>query len=130
MRAVRSRIRLGSWLALFALTVQFALSFGHLHVGGIHPRSFASARVLRSASAPGMAAVRTSGPAQQSPDRPIDPVCAVCAVTQLAGSVVPAAAPTLPLPIAHVRVSLGVGIEFATAVSPQLSFEARAPPRA
>ena len=31
MRWLRSHIRFGSWSALFALTVQFALSFGHVH---------------------------------------------------------------------------------------------------
>jgi hypothetical protein len=31
MTWVRSNIKCGSWIALFALVVQFALSFGHFH---------------------------------------------------------------------------------------------------
>ena len=35
MRWVRSRQKLGAWCALFAVTVQLVLSFGHVHVAGI-----------------------------------------------------------------------------------------------
>ena len=33
MRWFRARLRAGARLALFALTVQIALSFGHVHLG-------------------------------------------------------------------------------------------------
>lgn len=36
MRWFRGHIRLNSWFALLALTVNFALSFGHVHVLGGH----------------------------------------------------------------------------------------------
>jgi hypothetical protein len=128
MNWVRSRVRLGSWLALFALAIQLALLFGHLHLSATHPRSFVSARASRCAVGPGIATVRVSSPAQQNPERLTVPACDICAVAQLAGSVVPPAAPSLPLPTTRVRVSLNIGIEVAAGVSPQLSFEARAPP--
>ena len=37
MRWFRSNIRVGSRLALFALAVQFLLSFGHFHAGSAQP---------------------------------------------------------------------------------------------
>ncbi len=44
----RSRSRLGSYLALFALTFQLAVSFGHVHLDHIAPVP-AGATVLASA---------------------------------------------------------------------------------
>src|SRR5208337_3280215 len=49
----RSRMRLGSWSALFALTIQLVLSFEHLHFDGASPRSVSAQTVsLRTVLAP------------------------------------------------------------------------------
>jgi Protein of unknown function (DUF2946) len=120
--------RFSAWLALFALTVQFALSFGHLHVPG---------------SAKGMPSLLSLAIAQSSTDAPNDPAkpakpvkqiahdqCAICASIELAGSLIPAAAPSLLLPADLSNSRLGTSTDVAIAASPSLSFQARAPPQA
>jgi hypothetical protein len=42
MRWIRGNARLNSWVALLALAVNFAVSFGHVHVPGSHASEHAS----------------------------------------------------------------------------------------
>ena len=129
MRWLRSHIRAGSWSALFALTVQFALSFGHVHVDGTSPRSSLAPRALQFAMQLAATNVDSSTvPIQHKPDGLADDFCAVCSVTQLAG--VPAMVPDLPVPIGSVHISLNPRAEFAFVSSTPLFFRARAPPYA
>jgi hypothetical protein len=129
MRWLRSHIRYGSWLALFALTVQFALSFGHVHFNDTSLRSSLASRALQFAVQPAAALVDSpAAPIQHKPDGLSDDFCAVCSVMQLAG--VPAMVPELPVPIGSVHILLNSRVEFAFASSPTLFFRARAPPYA
>jgi hypothetical protein len=76
----RSNRRIGGGLALFALVIHFALSFGHLHVA-----------TFEKATA---AALTSSEPAASVPDAPANPSnhsgladsCAICANIHLAAS--------------------------------------------
>jgi hypothetical protein len=119
MRWFRTHIGLGSRLALFALTVQLVLSFGHIHVGKIALASPHSA--LTVAQAPD----RGPGP---KPHTGADDFCAICAtVSLLASSVLPTASSPLP-PVAAEHRWL---TEFASARISSDSFvlfQARAPP--
>jgi hypothetical protein len=121
MRWFRTHIGLGSRLALFALTVQLVLSFGHVHVGKIAPAS--SQGTLSLAQAPD----RDGGPGPK-PHTGADDLCAICAtVSLLASSVLPTASSVLP-PVAAEHRWL---TEFASArisSSPFVLFQARAPP--
>jgi hypothetical protein len=118
-------------LALLALAIQFALSFGHLHFHGSRQGSTAAPFVLgwtvqlSTASPQGPA-----GPAQHTPDGAAGDSCAICSVMQLAASAVPAAAPALPLLEAVGRTSLDATVAFTLAASPHILFQARAPPHA
>jgi hypothetical protein len=77
---LRSNRRIGSGLALVALVIHFALSFGHLHVAR-----------FENATA---AALTSSEPAPGGPDTPAHPsshpgladACAICANIHLAAS--------------------------------------------
>jgi Protein of unknown function (DUF2946) len=116
MKWVRSNIRLGARLALFALVVQFALSFGHFHA-------------IAAQAAPSIQSVQQQLPAPSpDPDRHQDDLCAICAVMALASTAVAAAPPSLPLP-----QSVELPLRTTEAAFPRLqaaraAFQSRAPP--
>jgi hypothetical protein len=122
MRWVRDNRRIGAWAALFALAVQFVVSFGHVHLAKFAPSSSAASGIslLQTAS-------RDGAPAPNNHTGAAD-VCAICATIALvANSVLPEAA-QLPPPIA---LPTALRHEFSAAFSvfdPHSSFQARAPP--
>jgi Protein of unknown function (DUF2946) len=124
-------------LALFALLVQFALSFGHFHplaaqaAPAIHT-AFAQANIAHTAGLSALDAV--SEAAQQQPpsnhdndQRPADG-CAICTVMALASSVLFASPPKLLLPDAIEVLFLVTDAEFAHLGSLWPAFQSRAPP--
>ena len=147
MKWFRSNIRLGSQLALFALAIQFLLSFGHFHGGGAQVASasldakrsafhdtigFAAARLDGSeraaqANASGLVRLKTLAgdvPAGQPGDD-----CAVCAVMALANTVVNAAPPPgLPTPYATALSYSAADAGFADPNSVVVAFQPRGPP--
>ena len=127
MRWFRSHLHFGSRLALFALAVQIALSFGHVHLQDLaQPTAQQSAGLTApSADVPGAPAA----PSKKSHGA-IDDFCAVCQLIQLAATSVPATAPSLVLPVASGDIRLGHKTEFDLAASSPLVFQARAPPLA
>jgi len=103
-------MRLGSWAALFALAIQLALSFGHVHLGGGDPRSWGPL-VLRWATEPPPALPDAPAvPASHKPAGLADDFCLICSAMQLA-------------------YTMARG-DFAIAASPHRPFRARAPPYA
>jgi len=96
------RLKLAS-LALFALTCQFVLSFGHVHLdrfaGGSINWAMAAAAGKTVAATPGKVTLADlpTPPRQKSPDRLGDDFCAICASINLAGALIAPTAPT-PLP--------------------------------
>ena len=122
-------MRFGSWSALFALTVQLVLSFGHVHFAGTSLRPNLAPRALQLAIQPAAARVDSPTiPAQHKPGGLVDDFCAICSVMQLAG--VPALVPDFPVPVGSLGISLDPSVEFAFAVSSPRFFRARAPPYA
>ena len=125
MRWFRSRSRLGAYLALFALAFQLAVSFGHVHLERIAP---VSAGVGVLAAAP---------PAADDLTAPSNPTgraglaadhCPICTLIHLAGALVPAEMPSLPLPAVFSRLRLETAAEFDLTASHATLFRARAPP--
>jgi Protein of unknown function (DUF2946) len=121
----RSTRRFGAGLGLFALMLQLALSFGHIHADDLVPRSaadLAGAVVLNQAK-PGLAHdEQAPGPAHDD--------CPICAVMHLAGTIVVPSPPTLVLPTARAAApppSLTAPFVLAARRSP---FRTRAPPQA
>jgi len=130
----RKHIKHGSRLALFALAIQFALSFGHFHgeiaraapaiQTGLADADHAIAAALAAQEAPSAAAQQPSGP---DTDRHASD-CAICAVLSLANNFLFATPPLLELPQAVELLHLTTGAEFAHLGSLHPSFQSRAPP--
>jgi hypothetical protein len=116
-------MRFGSWCALFALAIQLALSFGHLH--------FAS-----SAAAAAMASAAAEPPADAPDDQPtpskhsrVADYCTICASLHLAG-LLTAEPPSVTALQPSSQARLTVRIEAPSSTHSGLPFNARAPPLA
>ena len=131
MKWVRSNIKRGSRLALFALAVQFVLSFGHFHGGAAQAapalQSGLAASGLSAADTVGLSAQRQS-PAHHDSDQQPSDACAICAVLALANAMLFATPPLLLLPQAIEILYLSTDAEFAHLNSARVAFQPRAPP--
>ena len=136
MKWFRRHIKTGSRLALFALAVQFALSFGHFHFDAAKAAPAVQAALTDAdlSWAQSHAATESaSGASQQQPaghdtdQQPID-ACAICAVISLAGNLLLSTPPLLLLPQAVELLYLVTDAEFAHLGSVRLPFQSRAPP--
>jgi hypothetical protein len=124
MRWFRSKLYLGSRLALFALAVQLVFSFGHVH---LHHAASATTNSATIGSGPVLLSERAPG---HNPDAALDADCPICALLQMAIASVPSTAPVLPLPAHPDATGMLPHSELALASSPQSLFQARAPPSA
>jgi hypothetical protein len=123
MSWVRSNLRFGSWCALFALAVQLLVLFNHVHCSqsGCWP---ASQQAIGSvAGDDGATDSKSTGPA-------IGDYCLLCAVIHMAGTVLPATAPSEPIAIVVQKSPPWADLADIAASAPHGIFQARAPPRA
>ena len=119
MHWCRTRLRLGSYIALFALAVQLVLAFGHVHLDGGGRQT----RIEVSAA--------TAAPAGHNGPKVADDFCAVCALIHLASTLVPAELAALPLPVVFGQLRRPESaLHFALPASSPAAFAARAPPLA
>ncbi len=123
MKWFRSNIRTGARLALLALLVQFALSFGHLH-GFAPPAASARPSVLPADHA----AKPQPAPARQHDSDQSRDACAICAVMAMASTVLFSSPPILLLPDAVQILRQFTDAEFAHLNSAGPAFQPRAPP--
>jgi hypothetical protein len=121
----RSRSRVGSYLALFALAFQFVVSFGHVHLEHMVPVS-AGATALASAQPSSDDLNAPSSPAGR--EDLADDCCPICTLIHLADALVPAATPALSLPSVFDRRRLNLAAEFYLTALHGALFQARAPP--
>ena len=132
MKWFRKHIKQGSRLALFALAIQFALSFGHFHgvAAEAAPASVSAPTAAADISGDTLGAEATS---QQSPashhgdQQPVDN-CAICAVMALAGTAMVSPPPVLSLPQAYEFLYLAADAEFLHLKFVGVHFQPRAPP--
>ena len=122
MRWFRRNMRFGSWCALFALTIQLGLSFGHMHFAS----SAATAALASAAAEPAGAADDPPTPTKHS--RVAD-YCTICASLHLAG-LLTAEPPSVSTLRPSSGESLKVLIEAPSSIYSGLPFNARAPPLA
>jgi hypothetical protein len=125
MKWFRSNIKTGSRLALLALALQFALSFGHFHAAAQAAPAVQSSLsyVLTAAGEP------TQQPASdRDSDRKQGDPCAICAVIALANAVLFATPPLLQVPQATEFLYLTTDAEFTDLNSAYPAFQSRAPP--
>jgi hypothetical protein len=115
MKWVRSNIKLGARVAVFALAVQFALSFGHFHA-------------IATQAAPSIQSTQQLPPPSHDSDQHPDDFCAICAVVALASTAVAAAPPALPLPQAVELPRRITDAAFLHLHATRTAFQSRAPP--
>ena len=134
MKWFRSNIKSSARLALFALFVQFALSFGHFHVLAAPSANSAQSALPRAAVVDaGDLAVESQAKSRQAPvrhdrDQQIPDACAICAVMAMASAVLFASPPILLLPEAVELLYRTTDAEFIHLKSARTGFQPRAPP--
>jgi hypothetical protein len=119
MKWFRSNIRRVSHIALFALAIQFALSFGHFH--GIAAEGVFATQAAQNLSAPQPASD------QGSPEHPGD-ICAICVVMAMANTVLFATPPVMLLPQTTALSYMPAAAEFVRVTHLRVAFQPRAPP--
>jgi hypothetical protein len=116
MKRLRLQARKLSLLALFALALQLGLSFGHVHAGYFAPDG------AQTASAP------TNTPDSDHDHNAAGDICAICATVAMAGSLVDATPPVLPVPTSF-HAARHALLAQSDAPDPQrAAFQSRAPP--
>ncbi|MCP1967230.1 DUF2946 family protein [Bradyrhizobium elkanii] len=134
MKWFRRHIKTGSRLALFALAVQFMLSFGHFHpiaaAQAAPGLSLVDLAYIGTSATPDLAVQVTGTPQPANPDNDRHPAdnCAICAVISLASSMLFTAPPVLLLPEAIELLFRTTNAEFAHLKSAPAAFHSRAPP--
>jgi len=137
MKWFRANTKHGSRLALFALLVQFALSFGHFHplaaqAAPAIQTGLTHADLVQSGTSAARDAANAAAHKQlpSSPDHDQHPSdgCAICAVIALATNLLFATPPVLQLPQAVELLYLTTEAEFVHLKSARHAFQSRAPP--
>jgi hypothetical protein len=119
MRSCRANNNFGL-LALIALALQFAVSFGHVHIDNTYPARTIIGLGTRAAQ---------SLPAQQ-PGQDGDDYCAICASIYLAANSFVPVAPLLPVPSASHLIERSDHGAPAFVAPQRAPFQSRAPPLA
>lgn len=130
MKWFRSKIRHGARLALFAMLVQFVLTFGHSHwFAQAAPLAQSQlADSVKGIASPDSAAIQKQSPTNPDREHPGDDNCAICAVVAMAGTVVFATPPLLHLPQVVELLYRTTDAEFLHLESAKHAFQSRAPP--
>jgi hypothetical protein len=125
MNWFRSRSKWGAYLALFALAFQLALTFGHVHLDRFAPLSSSQFTVAGTDASSGAhnSPVDPAGRGDRADDR-----CPICTLIHLAGTLVVAKPPSLPLPDVFRRLPTKPAVAFDFAEPQRALFAARAPP--
>jgi hypothetical protein len=131
MKWLRSNIKHGSRLALFALAIQFALSFGHFHAIAAQ----AAPAILSGASQSSFPvpdavskATRQQPASDHDSDQQPNDFCAICAVIAMANAALFATPLVLQPPQAVEFLYLTTDAEFVDPNSARVAFQPRAPP--
>jgi hypothetical protein len=112
------------WLALFALACQFAVAFGHVHLGSFSGGPVAGANSIRAIEHPPAG----PHPPRQHPNRP--DFCAICVNFALTGTLVAPASPLVLAPSLSVNVLLWPLATGEAVAFDHLTFDPRGPPLA
>ena len=120
MRWFRDNVRHGSWLALVAIAINLALSFGHVHVAGQVSDRGLIAAVLGASD---------HGKAPAHPDGPFgDDLCPICIASSAIANAIAATPPAIPLQLTATVVDRPIApVRFALSL-PRAPFQSRGPP--
>jgi len=132
MKWFRSNIRHGARLALFAMLVQFALTFGHSHwfaqAAPLAQSSLQQTDRSNGIASNDRAAIQKQSPSGPDREQPGDDNCAICALVAMAGTVLFSTPPLLELPQAIELLHRTTDAEFSHLKSAGTAFQPRAPP--
>jgi hypothetical protein len=126
MRWFRSQKLKVASLALFALTCQFVLSFGHVHLNRFAGQ--ASNWAIATAAGKVTLADLPVSPRHKSPSGLGEDICAICANINLAGALI---APTAPTILPEISLYTELHWSFAATQAESIGhihFNARGPP--
>ncbi len=121
MRWFRDNVRHGSWLALVAIVINLAISFGHVHVAGqVSDRGLIAAAL----------GATDHGKAPAHPDSPFgDDLCPICIATSAIANGMAAAPPAIPLQLeAAVFVDRPIAVVRLAVSLSRAPFQSRGPP--
>ena len=118
MQWFRAKRSPSGYAALFALALQLALSFGHLHLGEL---ALGKTTLAAAANAPD-----SQAPPGTVPDR--DEVCAICAIISLSGALLISDAPTLVFAGVQQEALFPDLLAVLVSDPTRAQFQARAPP--
>ncbi len=120
MRWFRDNVRHGSWLALVAIAINVALSFGHVHVAGrVSDRGLIAA--VLGASDHGKAPGHSDGPQG-------DDLCPICLVLSAIATAMASAPPAIPLQLTATVVDRTIPPVRRVVALPRAAFQSRGPP--
>jgi Protein of unknown function (DUF2946) len=123
MTWVRSNIKCASWIALFALVIQFALSFGHFHALDGTSSEHGLLRLVAATAAPN---------GDQSPNHPADRhadyLCPICMAATAIGHALASASPALPIEFVQASIDYAIESVFVAPDPRRAAFQSRAPP--
>jgi|SRR5580692_10408235 hypothetical protein len=122
---VRCHKRRGAWVALAALALQIALSFGHVHLGAVRAAPHGAI-----AGTHNITVVQGSAqlPAQNPGDD--DDYCAICASMFLVATSFVSEPPQLPVPAGFTFITHSVAATHGIVAPRRFAFQSRAPPAA
>jgi hypothetical protein len=124
MRWFRRHVRHGSLLALIALAINLALSFGHVHaLEG--KRGDQSSRALAAAIA---TPSESGGAADHNQNRHPDDLCPICMAAATFGNGIAPALPALTVQFADKRIDRIIAPVVALAAQQRPAFQSRGPP--
>ena len=122
MRWLHNR-RFGSCLALAALALQLVMSFGHVHLDGVH-HTYPTLALSRSG------AQASQLPAPQPGNDADDDYCAICVTIFLAANSFLPPTPQLPVPSVSQTIERFDRVPVVFIASRRAPFQSRAPPLA
>ncbi|MGA7787718.1 MAG: hypothetical protein WCA56_06090 [Xanthobacteraceae bacterium] len=122
---VHGHRRRGAYLALAALLLQIAVSFGHVDVDGIAGPDHLTLAGLHKTV---VAKISRHGPAQPSGDD--DGYCPICASIFMVSNSFVSEPPQLPVPDGFERIKHSVSVGRDIALPRRVAFRSRGPPAA
>jgi hypothetical protein len=120
MRWFRDNVRHGSWLALVAIAINLALSFGHVHVAG---------RVSDHGLIAAVLGVADHDKAPGHPDGPLgDDLCPICLASSAIATAIASEPPAIPLQLDATVVDRPIALVRLAVALPRAPFQSRGPP--
>jgi hypothetical protein len=121
MRWFRDHIRQGSWLALVALTINFALAFGHVH-------ALDGTKAARGVIAAAIAATDDGQPQQHPADGQADYLCPICMAAAAVSHALTSTPPGVPVQFAETVIDRAFEQTLVLLQPPRAAFQSRGPP--